>query len=394
MELSADAGLTMFRGKPESAAPRPGGAKPHNRPRTAGCAAERASGRESRRRNRRQPAVVLAIAALIVLTFTACGQPVAGSAPRGRTDAASGAPDGPHPPVARSQGPSPDAALPRVSASGATVQALWQLRLIYSDIVGDTIVGLAGEGSAERLEALSALTGQPRWSVPAPAEPWVLGVLVEGPVVIVEAGGTLHDPARTIVVKEIAVYSLADGRSLWHTPVAVGPEYLPGSQRAYVAGTIVFAEPGESSSLAGQRREASSGARADHGRVRRVAVTKPAATRAWRRTAACWSPPTRANARGCSCGSAPICRNPPTRRPWSCGLARCRTGRHSCCCVASTCQKIRCSRCVSQKRQMSVLPTAVRPEVPWPDRGCDEQDLLDDHRLPPGVGCFGRVALL
>jgi hypothetical protein len=43
---------------------------------------------------------------------------------------------------------------------------------------------------------------------------------------------------------------------------------------------------------------------------------------------------------------------------------------------------------------MSVLPTAVRPEVPWPDRGCDEQDLLDDHRLPPGVGCFGRVALL
>jgi outer membrane protein assembly factor BamB len=72
----------------------------------------------------------------------------------------------------------------------------------------------------------------------------VLGVSLEGSAVIVEAGRALHDPAGTIVVKEIAVYSLADGRSLWHTPVAVGPEYLPGNQRAYVAGTIVFAEPG------------------------------------------------------------------------------------------------------------------------------------------------------
>jgi outer membrane protein assembly factor BamB len=59
----------------------------------------------------------------------------------------------------------------------------------------------------------------------------------------VEAGRGLDDPAGQIVVKEIAAYSLADGRSLWHTPVAVGPDYLPGSQRAYVAGTIVFAEP-------------------------------------------------------------------------------------------------------------------------------------------------------
>jgi hypothetical protein len=194
--------------------------------------------------NGRQPAVVLAIAALIVLTFTACGQSAAGSSPRGQTNAASGARDGPHPPVASSQGPSPDAALPRVSASGTTVQALWQLRLVYPAIVGDTVVGLAGEGSAARIEAVSSLTGQPRWSVPTPAEPEVLGVSLVGPVVIVEAGRGLDDPAGQIVVKEIAVYSLADGRSLWHTPVAVGPEYLPGNQRAYVAGTIVFATPG------------------------------------------------------------------------------------------------------------------------------------------------------
>lgn len=192
----------------------------------------------------RQPAVVLAIAALIVLAFTACGQSAAGSVPRGRTDAASGAPDGPHPPVTRSQRQGLEATLPRVGASGATVQALWQLRLAYPDIVGDTVVGLAGEGSAARIEAVSSLTGEPRWSVPAPAEPEVLGVSVEGSVVIVEAGRGLDDPAGQIVVKEIAVYSLADGRSLWHTPVAVGPEYLPGSQRAYVAGRIVFAEPG------------------------------------------------------------------------------------------------------------------------------------------------------
>jgi PQQ-like domain len=194
--------------------------------------------------NRRQPVVVLAIAALIVLTFTACGQSAAGSSPRGRTDAASGAPDGPHRPVARSQGPSPEATLPRVSASGGTVSALWQLRLVHPAIVGDTVVGLAEEGSAARIEAVSALTGQPRWSVPTPAEPRVLGVSLEGSAVIVEAGRALHDPAGQIVVKEIAVYSLADGRSLWHTPVAVGPEYLPGNQRAYVAGTIVFAESG------------------------------------------------------------------------------------------------------------------------------------------------------
>jgi PQQ-like domain len=146
--------------------------------------------------------------------------------------------------VSSSKGSSADATLPRVSASGGTVQALWQLRLVYPDIVGDTVVGLAGEESAARIEAVSSLTGQPRWSVPTPAEPEVLGVSVEGSVVIVEAGRGLDDPAGQIVVKEIAVYSLADGRSLWHTPVAVGPEYLPGNQRAYVAGTIVFAEPG------------------------------------------------------------------------------------------------------------------------------------------------------
>jgi outer membrane protein assembly factor BamB len=194
--------------------------------------------------NRRKAAVVLAVAALIVMTFTACGQSAAGSSPRARTDAASGEPDGRQAAITNSLGPSPEATLPRVSASGATVQALWQLRLSYPDIVGDTVVGLAGEESAARIEAVSALTGQPRWSVPAPAEPEVLGVSVEGPVVIVEAGGSLDDRAREIVVKEIAVYSLADGAALWHTPVAVGPGYLPGNQRVYVAGTIVFAEPG------------------------------------------------------------------------------------------------------------------------------------------------------
>lgn len=193
--------------------------------------------------NRRQSAVVSAIAALIVL-LAACGQSAVGSSPRGRSNAIAGTPGAPQPTIATLQAPSPAATLPRVSASGATVQALWQLRLVYPDIVGDTIVGLAGEGSTARIEAVSSLTGQPRWSVPTPAEPEVLGVSRVGPVIIVEAGRGLDDPAGQIVVKEIAVYSLADGRSLWHTPVAVGPEYLPGNQRAYVAGTIVFATPG------------------------------------------------------------------------------------------------------------------------------------------------------
>jgi hypothetical protein len=192
----------------------------------------------------RQPAGVLAIAALIVLTFTACGQSAAGSSPRGRTDTASGTPGAPQPTIATLQAASPEATLPRVTASRATVQALWQLRLVYPAIVGDAVVGLTGKGRAARIEAVSSLTGRPRWSVPTPAEPEVLGVSLEGSVVIVEAGRGLDDPAGQIVVKEIAVYSLADGRSLWHTPVAVGPEYLSGEQRAYVAGTIVFAEPG------------------------------------------------------------------------------------------------------------------------------------------------------
>src|SRR5579862_6980502 len=194
--------------------------------------------------NCRQAAVVLAIAALIVLAFTACGESAAGSSSRGRTDAATGAPEELHSPIARSRGPSPEATLPRVSASGGTVSALWQRQLVYPAIVGGTVVGLAGKGPAARIEAVSSLTGQPRWSVPTPAEPEVLGVSLEGSVVVVEAGRGLDDPAGQIVVKEIAVYSLADGRSLWRTPVAVGPNYLPGNQRAYVAGTIVFAEPG------------------------------------------------------------------------------------------------------------------------------------------------------
>jgi outer membrane protein assembly factor BamB len=186
---------------------------------------------------------VLVIAALIVLTFTACGQSAAGSSPRGRTDATSGAADAPHPPVAISQGPGPDATLPRVSASGATVQALWQLPLVHPEIVGDTVVGRAGDGSAARIEAVSALTGQLRWSVPAPG-PDVPGVSVEGSAVIVEVGGELDDPAGNIAVKGIAVYSLADGRPLWHAPVAARDlSYLPGSRITHAAGTIVLADP-------------------------------------------------------------------------------------------------------------------------------------------------------
>jgi outer membrane protein assembly factor BamB len=133
--------------------------------------------------------------------------------------------------------------LPRATATGAKVQALWQLGLGYEAIIGDTVVGLAREGRAKRLEAVSALTGRTRWSAQTPAEPVVLGVTVDGPVVMVDAGDSLDDPAGTIVTKEVAVYSLEDGRMLWHRPVAVGQDYLPGSQRAYVAGTIVFAEP-------------------------------------------------------------------------------------------------------------------------------------------------------
>lgn len=193
--------------------------------------------------NRRQLAIVSAIATLIVL-LAACGQTAAGSSPRGRTNATSRAADAAQPTITTPRAPSPAATLPRVTASGATVQALWQLRLVYPDIAGDTVVGLAGDGSAARIEAVSSLTGQPRWSAPTPAEPEVLGVSLAGPVVIVEAGRGLDDPAGQIVVKEIAVYSLADGRLLWHTPVAVGSEYLPGNLRAYVAGVIVFAEPG------------------------------------------------------------------------------------------------------------------------------------------------------
>src|ERR1700689_4981861 len=105
--------------------------------------------------NRRQAVVVLAVAAVIVLTLTACGQSAAGSSPRGRTDAAFGTPDGLQPAITKSQGLSPEATLPRVSARGGTVQALWQLRLAYPSIIGDTVVGLAGEESAARLEAVS-----------------------------------------------------------------------------------------------------------------------------------------------------------------------------------------------------------------------------------------------
>jgi hypothetical protein len=116
--------------------------------------------------NCRQPAVVLAIATLIVLTFTACGQSATGSSSRGRADAAPGAPHGPNPPVARSQGPGLEATLPQVSAGGGTASALWQRQLVYPAIGGGMVVGLAEAGQEARIEAVSALTGQPRWSVP------------------------------------------------------------------------------------------------------------------------------------------------------------------------------------------------------------------------------------
>ena len=243
----------------------------------------------------RQPAVVLAIATLIVLAFTAGGQSVADSSPRSRTDAASGARDGPHPPVVRSQGPGSEATLPPVSASGATVQALWQLRLIYPAIVGGTVVGLAEKGSAARIEAVSSLTGQPRWSVPTPAEPRVLGVSIKGSVVIVEAGrGSTIQRGRSSSKKSPCTRSPMVARSGMRRWLSGRSICRATSVRTWRGGSC---SPNrvESSSLAGQRREASSGARAGHGRVRRVAVTKPAATRAWQRTAACWSPPTRAN---------------------------------------------------------------------------------------------------
>ncbi len=120
---------------------------------------------------------------------------------------------------------------------------LWQRQLVYPAIVGETVVGLTEEGPAARIKAVSALTGQPRWSVPTPAEPQVLGVSLEGSAVIVEAGRGLDDPAGTIVVKEIAVYSLADGCPLWRTPVADSPSHLPGNRLVYAAGTIVMAGP-------------------------------------------------------------------------------------------------------------------------------------------------------
>ena len=194
--------------------------------------------------NRPIAAVVLAVAALVVLTFTACGQSAAGSSPQPHIVAALPPRDAPDPPVATSQGIDSEASLPRVSSSGGrTVGALWQLSLVYPHIFGSRVVGLAQTESSARIEAVSALTGRSLWSVPTPAEPRVLGLSVEGSVVIVEAGRALDDLAGEIVVKEIAVYSLADGRSLWHTRVRVGEEFLPGSQRVYVAGMIVFAEP-------------------------------------------------------------------------------------------------------------------------------------------------------
>src|SRR5271169_4261592 len=138
--------------------------------------------------NRRQPAAVLAIAAAIVLSVSACGTLAASSSPRGHTDAASRANALADPPIATSTKADTEASLPRVSSSGRTVSALWQLPLVYPDISSGRVVGLAQTGSAARIEAVSALTGQPLWSVPTPTEPSVLGLSVEGSVVMVEAG--------------------------------------------------------------------------------------------------------------------------------------------------------------------------------------------------------------
>jgi len=154
------------------------------------------------------------------------------------------------------------APLPEVTGDG--IRALWQGAPWYDlTLAGGKVLGVTSAGSAAQVDAISAMTGGPAWTVTLPRSlTAVLGLVPAGNVVVVEAG---HDfgqgPARVSpAVTEYIALDLATGHEAWAAPVGVNRLIMPpiaasgdllltgnlaGAVTARVAatGTVVWREP-------------------------------------------------------------------------------------------------------------------------------------------------------
>jgi hypothetical protein len=145
--------------------------------------------------------------ALLIVAVTACG-----SAPAvaGMT-------------VARS------APLPTVSGHG--IRALWQGASWYDlTLSGNTLLGVGSSGNATQVNAISATSGAPDWTVTLPKSvSVVLGLVPAGNVVVVEAGrDSGHGDAYSApAVTEYIALDLATGHQAWTAPVGVNPLVIP-----------------------------------------------------------------------------------------------------------------------------------------------------------------------
>jgi outer membrane protein assembly factor BamB len=144
-----------------------------------------------------------------------------------------------------SAGASEGGALPQVTSTGATVQALWQSGpLIEPVVAGDLVLGLDLSHGPAELQAVSALTGRPMWSTALPSsEPDVLGLSAGGGVALVEVGHNVgRAPAAVIpTASELVVFDAHSGRQLWGVSVAHGAaRWMQRQPIAYSQGLIVM----------------------------------------------------------------------------------------------------------------------------------------------------------
>ena len=164
------------------------------------------------RRAGRLPASVLCGALGAALAVAGCGAAKPGPHP--------GSSGSPRPSVSASGIPRPGKP-PAVSGTG--VRALWQ-GTPWADVTvaGGLVVGASLHDRQVIVGAVSALTGEPRWSAPIPKTYSDILDLVAGPGIVIAEVGRLsgHAPLAVFpVVKRDVVLDLRTGRVLWTAPV-------------------------------------------------------------------------------------------------------------------------------------------------------------------------------
>jgi len=114
--------------------------------------------------------------------------------------------------------------------SGGGIRALWQ-GAPWADLTlsGGMVLGVAQTAGGVQVNAVSAMTGAPAWTLTLPvALPQVLGLVPAGSVVVVEAGHGSGLPSGGAVVSEYIAVDLATGHQVWTAPVgSSGPHEIP-----------------------------------------------------------------------------------------------------------------------------------------------------------------------